>query len=141
MKGSNTVSFGHQFLLMWADRHDCLGAPSIGITGRIAEEGGAGAACRSQGLHGDPTMSLQIQREHIYYTERAVRALSDHDEDQARAVAGFYLEGLTPGRLAQRIGVDRRRAETLLECAQSWVGARLMETLPQHVVVREGTYD
>jgi len=140
-QGANMVSFGHQHLLEWCDRRDSLGAASIGVCGRVAEEGAVGASCQAEGLHGDPTMALQQQREAIFCTEAAVKALCDHDEDMARALAGHYLQGLKAGQLAQKLGVHRGRAEELIESAQAWVGARLAQTLPHHVDAANGTED
>lgn len=130
-RGGNVVAYGHQALTAWSERWGSLGAQSIGIFGRIVEEGAVAAACQPEGLHGDPTMAIQVNREVLYYIDRAVKALADHDEDMARAISGHYLAGYQPGRIAHEIGVSRRRAVDLLESGQAWVGAKLMLDLPK----------
>lgn len=133
---SNSVSYGHQALTAWADRAGNLGAASIGVCGRLSEEGAAGAASQAEGLHGDPTLSMVMRREFLHYVEKAVGRLCDHDEDMARMVAAHYLEGCRVGQSAERVGVDRRRGDDLLWSAQGWVGAWLMQHVPAHVTER-----
>lgn len=130
---SNSVSYGHQALTAWADRADNLGASSIGVCGRLAEEGAAGAASQAEGLHGDPTVTMVMRREFLHYVDRAVRRLCDADEDMARMVAAHYLEGCQVGQAAERAGLDRRRGYDLLSSAQSWVGSWLILNVPRHV--------
>ena len=133
MRG-NAVSYGHQALTSWADRSGSLGASAISTCGRLAEEGAAAAASQAEGLHGDPTLATVMQREFLHYVGRAVRRLCDHDEDMARMIAAHYLEGMKVEQAAQRIGVERRRGNDLLWCAQAWVGSWLMQHVPRHVV-------
>ena len=137
----NSVSYGHQALTSWADRSDSLGAASISTSGRLAEEGAAAAASQAQGLHGDPTLSTVMQREFLHYVGRAVRRLCDHDEDMARMIAAYYLEGMQVEQAAQTIGIERRRGNDLLWCAQAWVGSWLMQHVPRHVVLGDAAND
>lgn len=126
-RGNNTVAFGHVALTQWGDRRHALGRGGSTVLGRMIEAAGM----QPGGTHGDPTMSMQIRDEAVYATERAVNALACEDEDGARALLAYYVLGLQPGQIAMTLGFERKRTETMIECAQSWVGARLMEWYPE----------
>jgi len=124
-ESGNVVSIAHQSLTEWGDRYYSLGTPSIGPCGRIAEEGAVGASVQPEGLHGDPTLANQVRDESLYLTNRAVRALQEHNEDMARAVVGFYVQGMDEAKLARHMGRPNREISSLLHASRCWVGSWL----------------